>query len=99
MCLGDYVLAARLFDPCAALLESVRAPRGLSSARACAAMHFQQAPCGSCMGLLRAGATGGAQVEQVGHNFFIFRDLQSSQVKVLYKRKSRGYGVIVPTLD
>lgn len=51
------------------------------------------------MGLLRAGATGGAQVEQVGHNFFIFRDLQSSQVKVLYKRKSRGYGVIVPTLD
>ncbi len=62
-------------------------------------MHFQQEPRGSRMGLLRAGATGGAQVEQVGHNFFIFRDLQSSQVKVLYKRKSRGYGVIVPTLD
>ena len=25
--------------------------------------------------------------------------MPSAQVKVLYKRKSRGYGVIVPTLD
>lgn len=42
---------------------------------------------------------GGAQVEQVGHPFFVFRDRSSKQVRVLYKRKTRGYGVIVPQLD
>ena len=62
-------------------------------------MHVQQEPFDARKALLRARACRGAQVEQVGHNFFIFRDLESSQVKVLYKRKSRGYGVIVPTLD
>ncbi|EIE18900.1 hypothetical protein COCSUDRAFT_31477 [Coccomyxa subellipsoidea C-169] len=39
------------------------------------------------------------QVEQVGHPFFVFRDKSSKQVRVLYKRKTRGYGVIVPQLD
>ncbi|CAL8463898.1 g3433 [Coccomyxa elongata] len=39
------------------------------------------------------------QVEQVGHPFFVFRDKSSKQVRVLYKRKTRGYGVIVPQED
>lgn len=41
----------------------------------------------------------GPQVEQVGHPFFVFRDKSSDQVRVLYKRKTRGYGVIVPQLQ
>ena len=39
------------------------------------------------------------QVEQVGHDFYLFRDKDTNQVRVLYKRKTRGYGVIVPQLD
>lgn len=39
------------------------------------------------------------QVEQVGHPFFVFRDKSSKQICVLYKRKTRGYGVIVPQED
>eukprot|EP00884_Botryococcus_braunii_P020665 jgi/Botrbrau1/7282/Bobra.0318s0019.1 len=39
------------------------------------------------------------QVEQVGHDFFVYLDKGSNSVRVLYKRKTRGYGVIVPTLE
>ncbi len=39
------------------------------------------------------------QVEQVGHDFYLFRDKYTKQVRVLYKRKNSGYGVIVPQLD
>ena len=39
------------------------------------------------------------QVEQVGHDFYLFRDKYTNQVRVLYKRKHSGYGVIVPQLD
>lgn len=35
------------------------------------------------------------QVEQLGHAFYIFRD-KDDKLKVLYKRKVSGYGVIVP---
>jgi hypothetical protein len=39
------------------------------------------------------------QVEQVGHDFYLFKDKDTKQVRVLYKRKTRGYGVIVPQVD
>ena len=39
------------------------------------------------------------QVEQVGHDFYLFRDKYTDQVRVLYKRKTSGYGVIVPQLE
>jgi hypothetical protein len=35
------------------------------------------------------------QAEQVGHPFYVFKDLDLA-VKVLYKREDRGYGVIIP---
>ena len=35
----------------------------------------------------------------MGHDFYLFKDKDTSQVRVLYKRKTRGYGVIVPQLD
>jgi hypothetical protein len=38
-------------------------------------------------------------VEQVGHDFYLFRDRETNTVRVLYKRKQRGFGVIVPQLD
>ncbi|KAK9824515.1 hypothetical protein WJX72_011019 [[Myrmecia] bisecta] len=36
------------------------------------------------------------QAEQVGHDFYVYRDKASDQVQVVYKRKSHGYGVIIP---
>ncbi|KAL4440408.1 hypothetical protein ABPG75_003409 [Micractinium tetrahymenae] len=37
------------------------------------------------------------QIENVGHDFFLFRDSEDGEkLKVLYRRKSHGYGVIVP---
>jgi hypothetical protein len=41
----------------------------------------------------------GLQVEQVGHDFFVYLDKATNSVRVLYKRKTRGYGVIVPNID
>lgn len=38
---------------------------------------------------------GGIQVEQLGHAFYIFRDVDD-KMKVLYKRQHRGYGIIIP---
>lgn len=33
---------------------------------------------------------------QVGHEFYVFRDAESNEVHVLYKRESSGYGLIIP---
>lgn len=35
-------------------------------------------------------------MEQVGHDFYIFQDKFDGAMKVLYKRKTFGYGVIIP---
>ena len=38
---------------------------------------------------------GGAQV---GHEFYVFRDAESNEVHLLYKRESSGYGLIIPQI-
>ena len=36
------------------------------------------------------------QLELVGHDFFVFRDAESSEVNVVYRRRDGGYGLIEP---
>lgn len=36
------------------------------------------------------------QLEALGHTFFVFREKESGDVRVLYKRKTSGYGLIQP---
>ncbi|KAA6428717.1 MAG: 30S ribosomal [Trebouxia sp. A1-2] len=36
------------------------------------------------------------QCDQLGHDFYVFRESSSDQVQVVYKRRTTGYGVIVP---
>lgn len=36
------------------------------------------------------------QCDQLGHDFYVFRESISDQVQVVYKRRAAGYGVIVP---
>lgn len=36
------------------------------------------------------------QMELVGHNFFVYRDADTEEVSVVYKRKNGGYGLIEP---
>ena len=36
------------------------------------------------------------RLELLGHDFYIFRDQETGGVQVVYKRKERGYGVIIP---
>jgi ribosomal subunit interface protein len=36
------------------------------------------------------------QIENVGHDFFLFKDSADGSLKVLYRRRSHGYGVIIP---
>ena len=36
------------------------------------------------------------QMELLGHNFFVFRNAESGEVNVVYKRKGDTYGVIEP---
>ncbi len=38
------------------------------------------------------------QLELVGHDFFVFRNGESSDVNVVYRRRSGGYGLIEPQL-
>lgn len=36
------------------------------------------------------------QIENVGHDFYVFREANSDEVQILYKRRHHGYGIIVP---
>ena len=36
------------------------------------------------------------QMELLGHNFFVFRNAQTEEVNVVYKRKTNTYGLIEP---
>ncbi|GIL69299.1 hypothetical protein Vretimale_13422 [Volvox reticuliferus] len=37
-------------------------------------------------------------LEAVGHSFYVFREMTTDSVQVVYKRESGGYGVIVPQM-
>ena len=38
------------------------------------------------------------QMNLLGHDFYVFKDAENSETCVVYKRKSGGYGLIVPEL-
>lgn len=38
------------------------------------------------------------QLNLIGHDFFVFKDAQTNETCVVYKRKAGGYGLIVPEL-
>jgi len=42
---------------------------------------------------------GADQLEAVGHDFFVFLDSNDSQMKVVYRRKYSGYGLLIPTVQ
>ncbi len=37
-------------------------------------------------------------LEAIGHDFYIFKDKASGSMQVLYRRKSNGYGLLMPEL-
>lgn len=39
------------------------------------------------------------QMDLLGHDFFVFRDAESHQTSVVYRRHSGGYGLIEPVAD
>ena len=40
-----------------------------------------------------------AQMEELGHAFFVFLDAETDEVSVVYRRSNGGYGVIQPVID
>ena len=40
-----------------------------------------------------------AQMEELGHAFFVFLDAETDEVSVVYRRANGGYGVIQPVID
>ena len=36
------------------------------------------------------------QLELIGHDFFVFRDAESDEVNIVYRRREGGYGLIEP---
>ena len=39
------------------------------------------------------------QMDLLGHNFYVFRNAETDEVNVVYKRKGNTYGLIEPELD
>jgi putative sigma-54 modulation protein len=37
-----------------------------------------------------------AQMELLGHNFYIFRNKETKEINVVYRRHDEDYGLIVP---
>ena len=37
------------------------------------------------------------QLELVGHDFFVFRNAESGEVNVVYRRRAGSYGLIEPS--
>jgi putative sigma-54 modulation protein len=37
------------------------------------------------------------QLELVGHDFFVFRNDDSDEINVIYRRRDGGYGLIEPS--
>ena len=37
------------------------------------------------------------QLELIGHDFFVFRNLESGEINVLYRRNDGDYGLIEPS--
>ena len=37
------------------------------------------------------------QLELIGHDFFVFRNVESSDVNVVYRRRDGNYGLIEPS--
>ena len=34
------------------------------------------------------------EMEMLGHNFFVFKDVETDNISILYKRKNGNYGII-----
>ena len=34
------------------------------------------------------------QMELIGHSFFVYRDVETNEISVVYKRHNGGYGLI-----
>lgn len=39
------------------------------------------------------------QLEAVGHDFFVFLDAADGTMKVVYRRRYNGYGLLIPTVQ
>ncbi len=39
------------------------------------------------------------QIELLGHDFFVFHNIEDNQINVLYKRRDNDYGLLIPELD
>lgn len=37
------------------------------------------------------------QLELIGHDFFVFRNVDTDEVNVVYRRRTAGYGLIEPS--
>ena len=37
------------------------------------------------------------QLELIGHDFFVFRNVESNEVNVVYRRRDGNYGLIEPS--
>lgn len=35
-------------------------------------------------------------MESVGHDFFVYRDMETNAVQIVYRRQAEGYGILVP---
>ena len=40
-----------------------------------------------------------AEMEELGHSFFVFLDAETEQVAVVYRRTDGNYGLIQPVTD